>query len=146
MNLRDLFAEAMKKDKDTQEKFLEIFEHCVGKDVMDNSWWDLYTFLYGSHFCERTARKAVEGMKNKDGSYGESITKATSDETAKKLGIVFVHFNEWDWYYAVNMVASDYYGVVDQATYYKIARAWLEDIDVPQGKAFRYWWKVVKGK
>lgn len=146
MNLRDLFAEAMKKDKDTQEKFLEIFEHCVGKDVMDNSWWDLYTFLYGSHFCERTAKKAVEGMKNKDGSYGESITKATSDETAKKLGIVFVHFNEWDWYYAVNMVASDYYGVVDQATYYKIARAWLEDIDVPQGKAFRYWWKVVKGK
>ena len=146
MNLRDLFAEAMKKDKDTQEKFLEIFEHCVGKDVMDNSWWDLYTFLYGSHFCERTARKAVEGMKNKDGSYGESITKATSDETAKKLGIVFVHFNEWDWYYAVNMVASEYYGVVDQATYYKIARAWLEDIDVPQGKAFRYWWKVVKGK
>lgn len=146
MNLRDLFAEAMKKDKDTQEKFLEIFEHCVGKDVMDNSWWDLYTFLYGSHFCERTARKAVEGMKNKDGSYGESITKATSDETAKKLGIVFVHFNEWDWYYAVNMVASDYYGVVDQATYYKIARAWLGDIDVPQGKAFRYWWKVVKGK
>lgn len=136
----------MKKDKDTQEKFLEIFEHCVGKDVMDNSWWDLYTFLYGSHFCERTARKAVDGMKNKDGSYGESITKATSDETAKKLGIVFVHFNEWDWYYAVNMVASDYYGVVDQATYYKIARAWLEDIDVPQGKAFRYWWKVVKGK
>lgn len=146
MNLRDLFTEAMKKDKDTQEKFLEIFEHCVGKDVMDNSWWDLYTFLYGSHFCERTARKAVDGMKNKDGSYGESITKATTDETAKKLGIVFVHFNEWDWYYAVNMVASDYYGVVDQATYYKIARAWLEDIDVPQGKAFRYWWKVVKGK
>lgn len=146
MNLRDLFTEAMKKDKDTQEKFLEIFEHCVGKDVMDNSWWDLYTFLYGSHFCESTARKAVDGMKNKDGSYGESITKATSDETAKKLGIVFVHFNEWDWYYAVNMVASDYYGVVDQATYYKIARAWLEDIDVPQGKAFRYWWKVVKGK
>ena len=46
LNLRDLFAEAMKKDKDTQEKFLEIFEHCVGKDVMDNSWWDLYTFLY----------------------------------------------------------------------------------------------------
>lgn len=146
MNLRDLFAEAMTKDKETQDKFLEIFEHCVGKDVMESSWWDLYTFLYGSHFCERTARKAVDGMKNKDGSYGELITKATTDETARKLGIVFVHFNEWDWYYAVNMVASDYYGVVDQATYYKIARAWLEDIDVPQGKAFRYWWKVVKDK
>lgn len=146
MSLRMLFAEAMKKDKETQDKFLEIFEDCIGEEAMMSSYWNLYTFLYGSHFCESTAHEAVKGMENKDGSKGEIIPKSTTDEQAKRMGIVFIHFNEWDWYYAVNMVASDYYGIIDQATYYKVARAWLEDLDVPRGKAFRYWWKVVKCK
>lgn len=142
--MKTLFAEAMTKDKDTQDKFLEIFEECIGKEKMMGSYWSLYTFLYGSHFCEQTAHKAVKGMKNKDGSYGEIVPKGTTDEHAKKMGIVFEHFNEWDWYYTVNMVMSDYYGIGDPTTLYKIARAWLEDVDVPKGKAFRYWWKVVK--
>ena len=41
---------------------------------------------------------------------------------------------------------SDYAHVMDVNTSYKVARAWLEDKDVPEGKAFRYWWKVVKCK
>ena len=142
--MKMLFTDAMTKDKDTQDKFLEIFEECIGTEKMMESYWGLYTFLYGSHFCEQTAKKAVNGMQNVNGTYGESVTKSSTDETAKKMGIVFVHFNEWDWYYAVNMVMSDYAHVMDVNTAYKVARAWFEDKDVPQGKAFRYWWKVVK--
>ena len=102
--MRELFAEAMKRDQDTQDRFLEIFEECIGKERMMESFWELYTFLHGSHFCERTAKKAVNGMQNVNGTYGESVTKSITDENAKKMGIVFVHFNEWDWYYAVNMI------------------------------------------
>lgn len=146
MSIRALFAEAMKKDKETQDKFLEIFEDCIGEETLAKSYWELYTYLYGSHFCEYTAYEAVRGMKNKDGSSGELVSKATAMDTAKRMNIVFDHFNEWDWYYTVNMVMSDYNGIGDATILYKIARAWLEDVDVPKGKAFRYWWKVVKCK
>ena len=41
----------------------------------------------------------------------------------------------------MNMVYSDYYGVVDDSvgSYLKLAKKFLMDKDAPQGKAFKYY-------
>lgn len=142
--LRALFKEAMQKPVQEQEKFLEKFREIVGDEALMRAYYELYVFVHGCHFVEDTAKFAVAGMLNANHTSGESITKATADEWAKKMGLTWDWYNDWDWYYVVNMIASDFYGVVDQNTYYKLAKAWLEDKDVPRGKAFRYWCKVVK--
>ena len=41
----------------------------------------------------------------------------------------------------MNMLYSDYYGAVPDnvESYFKMAKAFLEDKDAPEGKAFRYY-------
>jgi hypothetical protein len=46
----------------------------------------------------------------------------------------------------MNMVYSDYYGAVpnEVANYVKLAEAFLHDKDAPKGKAFLYYYNVIK--
>ena len=145
LKVKNLFVEAMNRDEESQEKFLKVFEEALGEEVLESTFEPLYLSLFGSHFTKETATEAVEGMYNTE-SKGECYTKAQTDEVAKKLGLTFNSYNDWDWYYTFNMVATDYDNILEPNSYAKVAKAWLEDIDAPSGKAFRYWWKVVKCK
>lgn len=80
-----------------------------------------YELVYGEHFDEHLAKKAVSMMKNVDGTEGE----------------------HWD--HVMNMLYSDMCKIFgkDAGAYAKAAEAWLEDEDVAEGKAFRYYAKVV---
>jgi hypothetical protein len=46
----------------------------------------------------------------------------------------------------MNMLYSDYYNVLgsDTATYVKMSKAWFEDPNVSEGKAYRYYMQVAK--
>jgi hypothetical protein len=48
---------------------------------------------------------------------------------------------KYDWFYTLNMIYSDYFGVIgsDVATTVKMAKAFLMDKDAPEGKAFKYY-------
>lgn len=48
--------------------------------------------------------------------------------------------------FVMNMLYSDYYNVLgsDTATYVKMSKAWFEDPDVSEGKAYRYYMQVAK--
>lgn len=67
-------------------------------------------------------------------------------QAARQVGIQFASFNMYDWYYTLNMMWSDYSNVFgnDSNTYISLAKAWLNDPDVPEGKAWRYYKYVVK--
>lgn len=112
------------------------------QDFLENA----YIIINGPHFNEETAKKAVEGMINMDGSSGEHWTLEQTSMAATQSGVVFNKFNKFDFYYVLNMLYSDYYGLFgdDSSTYIKLALAWLEDVDVPEGKAWRYYKNVVK--
>lgn len=45
-----------------------------------------------------------------------------------------------------HMLYSDYYNVLgsDTAIYVKLSKAWFEDPDVSEGKAYRYYMQVAK--
>lgn len=104
-----------------------------------------YELVYGEHFDEHLAKKAVSMMKNVDGTEGEHWDHEQTTNVARNNGIKFDTYNSWDWYYVMNMLYSDMCKIFgkDAGAYTKAAEAWLEDEDVAEGKAFRYYAKVV---
>ena len=78
-------------------------------------------------------------------SVGEHWDHEQTTNVARNNGIKFDTYNSWDWYYVMNMLYSDMCKIFgkDAGAYAKAAEAWLEDEDVAEGKAFRYYAKVV---
>lgn len=90
--------------------------------------------------------KAVENFKNVDGTEGAHWSVEQIDDVIRQYGIKCIGFNRWDLYFVMNMLYSDYYNVLgsDTATYVKMSKAWFEDPDVSEGKAYRYYMQVAK--
>lgn len=103
---------------------------------------DLDFIIYGPHFTKEKAMQAVSHMVNEDGTTGQHWTCEETRSVAESKGIYFSaeKFNEYDWYYVMNMLYSDYYNVLGNNTdsYAKMAMAWLRDKDAPEGKAKKY--------
>lgn len=103
----------------------------------------LHTKINGYHFSKETLELATSRLKNEDGSTGAHWTVEQTTAVAKNLGIDFANtnYNEYDWSYVMNMLYSDYFGVIsnEASAYAKLARKFLEDKDAKDCKAFRYY-------
>ena len=113
----------------------------IDEDVYKDVEMYLYKEVYGSHFTKWLLEKALKDMKNEDGTVGGHWTVEQTTMVARSNGISFNTFNEYDWNYVMNMIYSDYYGVVpnETTTYVKMARKFLEDKDAEEGKALKYY-------
>lgn len=106
-----------------------------------------YEAKHGPHFDEEHARKAVSKMENEDGSRGQHWSVEETSALANQYGIRFdSKFNKYDWYVALNMVYSDYYKVIVNMTgsnnskyFVELAKAWLSDKDIDEGKMWYYY-------
>ena len=99
-------------------------------------------YIYGWHFTEESAHKAVSKMQNKDGTSGEYWTLKDVSDVAKAMNIDWTtkNYNLYDLYYVLNMERSDYYKANEAPQYYvDHAFDFLEDKDAPEGKAKRYY-------
>lgn len=107
---------------------------------------ELYMDIYGCHFTEWLLEKALKKMRNQDGTMGGHWTIEQTTDVAKQHGITFDHFNKYDWNYVMNMIYSDYYGVIPNDTNYyaKMALRFIDDIDGKRGKAYHYYIDLVK--
>lgn len=109
---------------------------------------------YGPHFDEAHAMKAVSHMRNEDGTKGEHFTIEQAHKLAEQYGVTFKgDFNKYDWYVALNMIYSDFYRVVVTLTgsnnpkcFVELAKAWLNDKDVEEGKMWYYYSFVICDK
>lgn len=99
---------------------------------------------------EETAEKWVKDMDNVDGTKGEHYSMEQTDQLMKQYK---VDCDPVDFYAALNMVYSDYKEVakkmgVDKTDFYVcMAKAWLDDPDIPGGgaeKLAKYYEYVVK--
>lgn len=128
--LDDYFKELKHKDKEQYKRI-----KC-----------DLYKILYGEHMNKEKALKVVSKMENTDGTQGEHWTFEQVESIVKQHSVPLTTYNINDFYYVLNMLYSDFYKVLggDTSLYVKLSRAWLEDEDVREGKAFRYYMYVVK--
>lgn len=106
----------------------------------------LYKEVYGNHFSEWLLEQAVSKMVNEDGTAGAHWTLSETNQVAKNNGILFTHYNEYDFNYVMNMMYSDYYGAVSNDTnmYFRMAKKFLEDKDAKEGKAFCYYMAMQK--
>ena len=113
------------------------------KEVYEDIEEDIYLCVNGEHFDEDLAKQAVSEMINAGGTTGEKWSKERTDEAARIVGITE---NLWDFYYVINMYYSDYNTVIgeDITMAAKLSKAFIEDVDVPEGKAYRYYKYVVK--
>jgi len=102
---------------------------------------DLYKEVYGYHFNEWLLEKALSCMRNEDGTNGGHWTLEQTSSVAKGNNVEFVHFNEYDWCYVMNMMYSDYYkaGGNNTSFYVELTKAFLCDKDAPDGKALKYY-------
>lgn len=106
----------------------------------------LYRSVYGCHFSKVSLDKAVNGMINEDGTRGAHWTVEQTNQVAQTMGVKFERFNEYDWNYVMNMIYSDYYGVISNnvETYAALATRFLCDKDAGDGKAYKYFLALKK--
>ena len=106
-----------------------------------------YEAEHGPHFNDEHARKAVNKMENEDGTRGQHWSLEETTALANQYGIrLDEKINKYDWYVALNMVYSDYYRVVVSMTgsnntkyFVELAKAWMHDKDIDEGKMWFYY-------
>lgn len=94
----------------------------------------IHSIVYGNHFSKCLAEHAVNDMVNADGTVGGLYSLEDTNSVLKQFGW---KLNEYDFYYAMNMMRSDYSKLFnsDTAVYAKMAYAYLTDVDAPKGRA-----------
>ena len=114
------------------------------KEMYDTIEHKLYIEAYGPHFTPWLLDCALHSMINEDGSVGPHWTVEQTTSVAKSRGVMFDTFNEYDFCYVMNMIYSDYYGVIkdDIDTYVEMSIRFLCDKDFGKGKAFKYYMMV----
>jgi hypothetical protein len=129
-------------DPKKQDIIFEVLEHfeksikrCCPEEYKD-MYLKLHKEVYGNHFCECLAKKAVEEMTNVDGSHGGFWSFESALAVRNQYGC---NANEYDWWYVLNMVRSDYFEVIGDniAMYVGLAKAYIEDPDAPDDKVIR---------
>ena len=114
---------------------------------MDKRKLERYERMYGPHFNEECAHKAVKKMENEDGSKGPRWSIEETERIAQQYGVNLKSekFNKYDWFVALNMIRSDFYRAVINMTgsdnvkhFVELTKAWLNDKDIEEGKMWFY--------
>jgi hypothetical protein len=103
-----------------------------------SSYFTVHESIFGKHFNEELAKKAVSEMKNADGTIGEHWTLQQTSSLESSNG---VSYDKYDFYYVMNMLYSDFCEVIgnDASTYFKLAKAYMDDPDASKDKAYCLW-------
>ncbi len=114
---------------------------------MDKKKLERYEKMYGPHFNEECAHKAVKKMENEDGTKGPRWSVEEAERIAAQYGVNLKSekFNKYDWFVALNMIRSDFYRAVVNMTgtdnpkhFVELTKAWLNDKDIESGKMWFY--------
>lgn len=138
----------------------QLKEHCPQKynEIIEK----MYIELYGEHFNEKMAKKAVENMifviENYDFKYSPEQIEQLIEQTYKQTNQIMSKYgkianpipeeiNKWDKYYTFNMICADY-PLSHNGDSNKIALMtyeFLSDPDAPICKPYKYY-KAMKTK
>lgn len=112
------------------------------KDNDDFAWQEIDVEHHPEHLSKADAESWVSRMKNSDGTVGAHWTLEQTQDVAKQRNITC---DPNDFWAVMNMMYSDYCQVakrqsVDTPGFYAdMAKAFLEDADATDGKAYLYW-------
>lgn len=102
------------------------------------SYFTIHESIFGKHFNEELAKKAVSEMDNVDGTKGEHWNLQQTNSLATSAGAIY---DKYDFYYVMNMLYSDFSDVLgnDANMYLKMTKAYLDDPDAKKEKAYCLW-------
>ena len=112
------------------------------KDNDGFAWQDIDAEHHPEHLSKADAELWTSHMKNSDGTVGAHWTLEQTQDVAKQRNITC---DPNDFWAVMNMMYSDYCQVakrqsVDTPGFYAdMAKAFLEDADAADGKAYLYW-------
>lgn len=112
------------------------------KDNDGFAWQDIDAEHHPEHLSKADAELWTSHMKNSDGTVGAHWTFEQTQDVAKQRNITC---DQNDFWAVMNMMYSDYCQVakrqsVDTPGFYAdMAKAFLEDTDAVDGKAYLYW-------
>lgn len=112
------------------------------KDNDGFAWQDIDAEHHPEHLSKADAELWTSHMKNSDGTVGAHWTFEQTQDVAKQRNI---NCDQNDFWAVMNMMYSDYCQVakrqsVDTPGFYAdMAKAFLEDTDAADGKAYLYW-------
>lgn len=133
--LRDFAEKAMLKVMGKDSDLFNELEDC------------LYLMVNGPHFDAFSYKEASEALENADGTKGPHWSLDDARSLMRSKGAALKGCNEYDLAYALNMAWSDYSGILGgEEPVIRVAMAFLNDEDAPEGKAYLYWKRVIKGE
>ena len=112
------------------------------KDNDGFAWQDIDAEHHPEHLSKADAELWTSHMKNSDGTVGAHWTFEQTQDVAKQRNI---NCDQNDFWAVMNMMYSDYCQVakrqsVDTPGFYAdMAKAFLDDTDAVDGKAYLYW-------
>lgn len=120
----------------------KLQKHCP--EMFWETAFKLHCIVYGPHFDEYLAKKAVGKMKNVDGTLGEHWPMEQTNAIADQHDIE----HKCDFYYVMNMLYSDFYNVLgnEASTYARMSKAYMCDPDASEGKPFEIWFSQNRRK
>lgn len=120
------------KDRDAYEEVDEIIHEC----------------LLGPHFNREEYEEATYDMTGRNGSRGPRWTVQEISDYARRNGDRFERYNEYDLAYSMNTMYDDFNSTMGDSadSYYRMARQYLENRDMPDGRAWREYRVRRRGK
>lgn len=135
------YYEEIKGHPEKEERLQEIMCTSMEKIKKEaphefySTMYEIHCAVFGPHFDENLAKRAVAEMRNADGTIGEHWSYEQVKSLANQNNITHCA----DLYYAMNSLHSDlskYFGN-DAGTYLKMAKGlYFEDIDGGEDKIF----------
>ena len=97
----------------------------------------------GEHLTRRELKEWGEMLMNADGSKGERFNHKQMEEVGRSIGVKYDGYTPEEFAFVANMLYSDYCKALkgfvpteiekEAMAYGKLAQAWLEDEDAPEG-------------
>lgn len=133
-----------------EDKFIDTMESLKEEcpEMYHIIKFKLYEMINGPHFtkdlCEEALECVIEDYKVKEAEFEYEESK----QVAKKFGVEFEDFNEYDWHYALNICYHLFKDICkdDIQMCAKLTYLWLCDKAIPEGKAFYHYMKHLKHK
>lgn len=157
MNLTELISVVTKENR--------ISEHDIMKMISERAdsgeeftpvciYRMIYSKVYGETISKELAQMLVKQMAVTDGSNREHGEKWPIEQTTAvgtEIGLDWTHFSKVDFYFIMNLVASDFSNLAEKVGYSDdpkffayMAKDWLEDADIPcSKKLYKYIFNVI---
>lgn len=148
MHIKKMMNEIIKKGNSSDMEYLgDVFANLTynledyNPIEYKNIEYKMYKMAYGDSLTEDMAKYWVSKMENKDGTTGEHWTLQQTNNVMSQYGI---KANSYDWYAVMNMIYSDYFNPKFSINeYVELAKDWIYDKDVGNGKTLKYYLFIV---